>query len=314
MKELELFSIGSWSIFDHLLRMKKLPREGETVSLDMPLKEVEAIHFGDCSANIAAAAGALGLRVGLGMVVGDDFHSSGYAEHLARIGVDLAGVQIVEGAGSGHSFNFLDASNGGFCVSHLGVAEKQDDWQTPLGEIERASAVVISEMFSLYTLRAIEHGRRTGALTAINGMVATAGDLALRFLSATDVLFLSRGEADALMQALKVNSPAEILAYGPRLVIVTMGSLGSVWHCAKGAQNMAAVRPEAFVDSTGAGDSFVAGSLSGLIHGLSDQDAAAIGATVASFIIEKWGCQTNLPDRARLSERYQANFGRTLPL
>ena len=314
MKDLELFSIGSWSIFDHLLRMKKLPHEGETVALDMPLEEVEAIYFGDCSANIAAVAGALGLRVGLGMVVGDDFRTSGYADHLTRIGVDLEGVQIVDGARSGHSFNFLDASNGGFCVSHLGVAEKQDDWQAPLGEIERAGAVVISEMFSLYTLRAIEHGRRTGALTAINGMVATAGDLAPRFLSATDVLFLSRGEAEALMQALTVTSMAEILGYGPRLVIVTMGSLGSVWHSATGAQTMAAVRPETFVDSTGAGDSYVAGSLCGLINGLPDQDAAAIGATVASFVIEKWGCQTNLPNCTQMAARYQENFGRTYPL
>jgi sugar/nucleoside kinase (ribokinase family) len=215
MKTLELFSIGSWTIFDHLLRMKRLPRDGETVPLDMPMEEVEAIHFGDCSANIAAVAGALGMKVGLGMVVGDDFQTSGYADHMIRNGVDLGGVEIVEGARSGHSFNFFDAANGGFCVSHLGVAEKQDEWRAPLEEIERSGAVVISEMFSGYTLEAIEHGRRTGALTAINGMVATAGALAPRFLAATDILFLSRGEADELMRALSAASPADILAHGP---------------------------------------------------------------------------------------------------
>ncbi|QKC98545.1 carbohydrate kinase family protein [Mesorhizobium sp. NZP2298] len=314
MKELELFSIGSWTIFDHLLRMKRLPRDGETVPLDMPMEEVETIHFGDCSANIAAVAGALGMKVGLGMVVGDDFRSSGYADHMTRNGVDLAGVEVIEGARSGHSFNFFDAANGGFCVSHLGVAEKQDDWRTPYGEIDRSGAVVISEMFGAYTLNAIEHARKTGALTAINGMVATAGDLAPRFLEACEVLFLSRGEADALMQALGVASAADILAHGPRLVIVTRGGEGSAWYTADGRQDMPSVAPDAFVDSTGAGDSFVAGTLKGLIGGHSHETAARIGATVASFIIEKWGCQSNLPSPQRVAQRFEANFGRKLSL
>ena len=78
MTTLDLFSIGSWTLFDHLLRMERLPRDGETVPLDMPDTELNAVHFGDCSANIAAAAGQLGLRAGLGMVVGEDFETSGY--------------------------------------------------------------------------------------------------------------------------------------------------------------------------------------------------------------------------------------------
>ena len=314
MKTLELFSIGSWTIFDHLLRMKRLPRDGETVPLDMPMEEVEAIHFGDCSANIAAVAGALGMKVGLGMVVGDDFNTSGYADHMIRNGVDLGGVEVIAGARSGHSFNFFDAANGGFCVSHLGVAEKQDEWRAPLEEIERSGAVVISEMFSGYTLEAIEHGRRTGALTAINGMVATAGALAPRFLAATEILFLSRGEADELMRALSAASPADILAHGPRLVVVTRGGEGSAWYSAAGRQDMPAVKPAAFVDSTGAGDSFVAGALKGLVAGQSHETAARIGANVASFVIEKWGCQSNLPSLAQVAERFEANFGRKLSL
>ena len=60
MTGLDVFSIGSWSIFDHLLRMPRLPHEGETVPLDMPIAELEKVHFGDCSANIAAVAARSG--------------------------------------------------------------------------------------------------------------------------------------------------------------------------------------------------------------------------------------------------------------
>jgi len=55
---LDLFSIGSWTIFDHLMRMERLPQEGETLPLAMPIEAMERVHFGDCSANIAAVAGA----------------------------------------------------------------------------------------------------------------------------------------------------------------------------------------------------------------------------------------------------------------
>jgi sugar/nucleoside kinase (ribokinase family) len=309
MSRLDLFSIGSWTIFDHILRLARLPANGETVPLDMPVGEIDAVHYGDCSANIAAVAARLGLSSGLGMVVGDDFDTSGYRAHLAALGVDLAGVEVRAGARSGHSYNFFDRDNGSFCVSHLGVAAEQGDFRAPLDLIAQSRALVVSEMFSPYTLGAIEFARANGVLTAINGMVATAGEQATRFLAATEILFLSRGEARALLDAQGVASPGDLLALGPRLVVVTEGSVGSLWHDAAGVVRVPAVATSAFVDSTGAGDSFVAGALFGLLRGAGAAEAGRIAATVASFVVEAWGCQTNLPTAARMRERYRAAFG-----
>lgn len=308
MTGLELFSIGSWSIFDHLLRMRRLPRESETVPLDMPIEEMLRVHYGDCSANIAAVAARLGLRTGLGMVVGDDFTASGYADHLRGLGVDLAGVEIRPGAKSGHSFNFFDSENRSFCVSHLGVAAEQAAWQIPESEIRRAKAVVVSEMFSAYTLGAIETARGAGRLTAINGMVATAGSLAERFLSAADVLILSRGEAADLMARFSLGGPDGLVAFGPKIVVVTEGGNGSRWFTPAGVQQVPAVKTERFVDSTGAGDSFAASAVCGLVRGWPIEQVGKFSSTVASFVVEAWGCQTNLPDLGMVSERYRNYF------
>ena len=143
MTSVDLFSIGSWTLFDHLLRTARLPRDGETVPLDMPDSELNAVHFGDCSANIAAAAGRLGISAGLGMVVGEDFETSGYRQHLTNLGVELAGVEVRSGARSGHSYNVFDYENHGFCLSHLGVAAVQDDWTPPLPLIDAARVLVV---------------------------------------------------------------------------------------------------------------------------------------------------------------------------
>ena len=309
MSRLDLVSIGSWTIFDHILRLERLPANGETVPLDMPIGEIDAVHYGDCSANIAAVAARLGLRTGLGMVVGDDFDTSGYRAHLAALGVDLAGVEVRAGARSGHSYNFFDRQNGSFCVSHLGIAAEQGDFRPPLDIIAGSRALVVSEMFSDYTLDAIAFARQAGLTTAINGMVATAGEQATRFLAAADILFLSRGEARTLLDAQGVASPSDLLALGPRLVVVTEGSDGSLWHDADGATRVPAVATSAFVDSTGAGDSFVAGALFGLLRGMGTAEAGRIAATVASFVVEAWGCQTNLPTADQMRARYRATFG-----
>lgn len=312
MSGLELFSIGSWSIFDHLLRMQRLPGEGETVPLDMPISEMERVHFGDCSANIAAVAARLGVRTGLGMVVGDDFETSGYAAHLRQLGVDLSGVEIRTNEKSGHSFNFFDAENRSFCVSHLGVAAQQDDWRIPDAAIISAKALVVSEMFSSYTLAAIETAKRAGRLTAINGMVATAGEHASRFLAAADVLILSRGEAADLVGRLALGSADKLLDLGPRLVVVTEGSKGSRWYQAQGEIRLPAVTTDHFVDSTGAGDSFAASVMCGLVRGWPIDQTGKFAATVASFVVEAWGCQTNLPDMDQAAERYRNHFKEAL--
>jgi sugar/nucleoside kinase (ribokinase family) len=290
-----------------------MPEEGETVPLDMPEAELNAIHFGDCSANIAAAAGSLGMRVGLGMVVGDDFVSSGYQRHLIELGVDLAGVEVRTGARSGHSYNVFDAENHGFCLSHLGLAAVQDDWRPPLDEIAKARALVVSEMFSPYTLAAIEHARALGRLTAINGMIASAGALSARFLQAANVLFLSRGEARDLEAALGAAATEDLLAHGPRLVVVTRGSEGSLWHSADGTTAIPAAEAARFVDSTGAGDAFVAGALFGILSGFDTTRIGRGAAVVASFVVEAWGCQTNLPRLADLRRRYREQFAEDFP-
>jgi sugar/nucleoside kinase (ribokinase family) len=313
MTALDLFSIGSWTLFDHLLRLPRLPREGETLALDMPIEELDATYFGDCSANIAAAAGKLGLAVGLGMVVGEDFDSSGYRQHLTGLGVDLEGVDVRGGSRSGHSYNVFDYENNGYCISHLGVAAAQDDWQPPLTQIARARAVVVSEMFSPYTVSAIEHARQQGKMTAINGMVGSQPALARRFLAAADMLFLNRNEANDLQTALNVPDVAGLLETGPSLIVVTEGIKGSRWYSATGTTLVTAVPAERFADSTGAGDAFTAGALFGLLSGLETEEAGRCAAITSSFVVEAWGCQTNLPGPDDLRARYREHFAKEPP-
>jgi fructokinase len=59
---------------------------------------------------------------------------------------------------------------------------------------------------------------------------------------------------------------AAILASGPELVVVTLGTQGSYYHCARGHGMLPAFKVHA-VDATGCGDAFIAGLLSQMVAG-----------------------------------------------
>ncbi len=295
MKELDLLSIGSWAIFDHIAKMSRYPAEGQTVTLDMPIDGLDTFYFGDCSANIAAVAARLGLRTGLAMVVGEDFVQTGYARHLRALAVDITSVEVKPGERSGHNYIYFDTKGDGFCLSHQGVAINQSGWIPPTESIAAAKVVVINEMFSEYTLRSIIQAKAVRKLTVVNGMLSTAGDAARTFLSHTDILFISRGELADLLALLGCHNPFQLHEIGPKRVFVTRGSSGSELFMKDTRQAIAPVPAGHVVDPTGAGDAYVAGTLAALLKGYPETQAAVIGAAAASFVIEAWGAQTNLP-------------------
>lgn len=309
MTDLDLLSVGSWTIFDYILRAEHYPDEGETVVLDMPSKLLHTEFFGDCSANLGAAAASLGVRVGLGMVVGDDFNTSGYRAHLLELGVDLSGVDVRAGEDSGYSYNVSDPKGRSACFSHLGIAADQELWEPPFPQIERARAVAVSEKFCSYTLASLRHARKLGKMTAINGMVGTAHELAPDFLAEADILFISQSEARSLIRLLDLPGLRDLLKTGPKTVVVTQGTRGSQWLLEDGEEFFCDAVPAATVtDSTGAGDSFAGAALAMLLKGKSPRDASEYAATMASFVVEKWGCQTNLVGLERIDQRRRTFF------
>lgn len=306
--DIDLLSAGSWAIFDHLAQLERYPLEGQTLRITSDLDPLLNPRYGDCSANVAAVAARLGLRTGLAMVVGDDFITSGYADHLMALGVDLGGVEVREGESSGHNYLFFDADAKGFCLSHLGIARQQEGWRVPLAQVDRARAVVVSEMFSPYTLGLLDAARQRGRLTAINGMVASAGVAAVEFLRSADILFIAASELRDLLMHLGLERPEALLGLGLERMFVTHGSRGSVTWGADGLHAVPAVAVERVIDTTGAGDAFVAGTLAGLLKGMPADEAASVGAASASFVIEAWGAQTRLPSWDEMMARRESHI------
>ena len=68
-------------------------------------------------------------------------------------------------------------------------------------------------------------------------------------------------------------------------MIVTMGAKGAVYADATGKKGCVAAKKVVVADTTGAGDAFCAGAMTGLTYGKSLEEAIQIGNTLAASVI-----------------------------
>ena len=92
-------------------------------------------------------------------------------------------------------------------------------------------------------------------------------------------------------------------------LITTLGGQGSrVQGEGESAVNIA--KPKQTLDPTGAGDAYRAGLIKGIVAGLPVPEAAALGATCASFCVEHSGTQEHSFTKRTFLSRHRQSFGR----
>ena len=112
-------------------------------------------------------------------------------------------------------------------------------------------------------------------------------------LDGIDLLFLNRDEAEALAGTPPAPSQDGVTemaralrAAGAGSVVLTLGPAGALVASDDGMASVPAVVARV-VDVTGAGDSLIAATLSGLISGLELPDAVALGCRAAAHTLER---------------------------
>jgi sugar/nucleoside kinase (ribokinase family) len=105
-----------------------------------------------------------------------------------------------------------------------------------------------------------------------------------------DILKANDAEMEVLTGQKDVHKGAEMLAdWGVKEVVITLGSKGSVIYTDKVFYHIPAYRPASLVDTTGCGDTYMAGYLYQRIKGAGWQDTGEFAAAMASIKIESAG-------------------------
>ena len=100
--------------------------------------------------------------------------------------------------------------------------------------------------------------------------------------------------------------------FSEKVVITTLGDKGAVIQEKGQTYTIPAVANKGVVDPTGAGDAWRAGFLAGIEKNLDLETSGKLGATVSSFVVEKYGTQEHHFNTATFLKRYNLAFGESL--
>jgi sugar/nucleoside kinase (ribokinase family) len=247
------------------------------------------------SASYAGVAASFFSTVQLIGVVGNDFPKK-YVQLYQRHGIDLAGLQIVEGKTFHWSGEYeVNMNNRRTLATELGVFET---FQPILPPSARNTPYVllanIAPSLQLHVLDQMRKPRFVIADTMDLWLNIAMTDL-LRLVKRVDALVLNDSEARQLTQEDNVIRAAALIhKLGPKYVIVKKGEHGSVLSSPQGMFVCPAYPLKKVVDPTGAGDSFVGGLIGYLASSKGSVEknlrkAMAYGSVTASFCCEGFG-------------------------
>ena len=130
-----------------------------------------------------------------------------------------------------------------------------------------------------------------------------------KLISKVDILFLNDEEAVQLTNKTINNAADEFLANGPNIVIIKLGSKGSLLATKNKKVHISVVPDTKVIDPTGAGDSFAGGFLGYIaVHGINNiVHAIKHGTAIASYTVSNFGVEN-------LSEIKNDDFKKKLSL
>jgi sugar/nucleoside kinase (ribokinase family) len=265
-----------------------------------------SLVIGGSAAITAVAAARLGLRVALAAAVGADPAGRFMLDQLAASGVDIGAVVVRDDVPTGMT---VALSRGGdrAILTALGAVASLTAADVPASLLAGARHVHASSWFLLQDCLGpglaalLSAARSAGATTSLDTNWDPSGRWAGPHLSAAiaQAGLLLPNEAEAIRLAGADDLDAAISALvsaGPR-VVVKLGERGAL--CADGPEryrvSLPPVRP---ADTTGAGDCFNAGLITGLLDGLDLAGAAALGCAAGALSTAAPGGTAAAPDMA----------------
>jgi len=258
----------------------------------------------------------LGLKVRVASCVPADPLGEFIVSALQRSGVDTGGVQMIPGTVSGIGVYMLLFGSRKRPLAYR--LPTHDPWPQRFSpkEIERLLAAHLLHNGGYLHFRSAWHGttRDIFRLAKARGLVTTMDPQFPLFamdppwvtalediLPSVDYLFCDETEARKLTALEQLDAAAvQLLAMGPHTIVVKQGADGATVYRDGWQHHQPAVTLGEVVDSIGAGDTFDAAFILGLLEGWRLERCARFAAIAAGFTVTGVGGTATMPDRAQI--------------
>lgn len=256
--------------------------------------------------------------------------------YMGRVGADFTGEFIMrEGLRHGIDMNCVTKDPGCQTYNPIAIVEGNDKryfyWRkegtsnkkaciddVDLELVKKAKVVSFGSIFVVpgFTeemMQTIFLAARNGGATVFVDVCPGEGgeslDQVKRALPYVDYFFLNLDEAVLLTGGASMDEAADILLdLGIGTVVTKLGKNGCYIKNRSGERRVPAYMVKA-VNSTGAGDNFLAGFISAFLDGRDDGECARYGAATAALTVLSRGASTGVSDRAQVDEFIRTHRG-----
>ena len=230
-------------------------------------------HVGGSPANVAVGLARLDHAVDFATTLGRDPRGERIAAHLGRHGVTV----LPSSHGSDPTSTALatiDPTGAAAYTFDLHWNLPQLELPTHTGHVHTGSIATVLEPGARNVIAALEQARAVGTVSydpnvrpGIMGELAAVRERVEQIVALSDVVKASEDDLELLYAG---QSPSDVMALwgrlGATLTVVTLGARGVIFRTTgTGEEATEATLAERVVDTVGAGDSFMAGLVSGLL-------------------------------------------------
>lgn len=273
------------------------------------MAEKVCIGIGGDTANESVILSRLGHKVkamcGMGKdEVGKMIHST-----LEENGVDMT-ASIISETGSSAINVIVIQENGERNFINSGVPEAAC-FTPDLSKIKEVKVVSIASLFlppfvdKNNILQTVRKAKEEGAIVCLDVVVSRDSSLKeyKEALSYVDYVFPNREEAEKLTGKTTLEDMADtLLGYGIKNAIIKIGKDGCYVKNAEFDFTVPGYKVEHVVDTTGAGDNFAAGFISGLLQNMPLSEVCRYACGVAGVSIQAQGACSGVKSREQVQD------------
>lgn len=271
--------------------------------------EYVSLGIGGDAANEAVVLSKLGHSVGIMTGLAEDDTGKYIMNYLENSGVDFSKSQVASEGESPVNVIIIQ-KNGDRNFINSGTP-KAADFIPDSSDVENVKIVSLASLFMppftkcSNLLNVAKKAKEIGAVTCLDVIVGPDSKLddyreALQYI---DYVFPNEEEASLLTGRRKLYDMAQVfLDYGIKNVIIKTGKEGCYVRNREEFYNVPGYVVHNVADTTGAGDNFAAGFISGLLQGKSLKDSCRYACGVAGVAIQYQGGCTGVQSRRQVEE------------
>lgn len=286
---MDVVCIGAANV-DLIAKVERFPEVDEEVRVN----EFK-IAAGGSAANVAVGVSRLGHSAGFVGIVGTDKFGEYLINEFEKEDVDTTHVIKLDGV-SGVVYAAI-CDKGRNMFAYNGSAMKFNKSLIPKDYIRNAKILHLTSIIGKDVISAFEDAssiaRKSGVKVILDPgcIFAELGAKKLKGILKNCYAVLPSSVEAKMMTGLEDEKAGrKLLEYGPEVVVITKGKKGSLLVTKDRAKNIETIEVDS-IDTTGAGDSFAAGFITGLLEGKDLEDAVRFANRVGALSTLKRGAR-----------------------